>query len=348
MTNNKKMANQTGSVPLPVAALAAGSFVSNEQSRLQALGLWPATPVGFISEVGDYIFAISSGTVTAASGLGYELSLGNELSRSSTEPLFNVIGTNYGEGDGVNTYTTPAVWGDYGYLSAATTPSGVTSSGSVPDHTHTVSCQGTVGGVINPGQGGTPWSGGTTISVTAEGSLLRKTNNARHKEVIPMLSTGPFEIPVGSAVQFLLPGSIDNLLPLLPASVLVASGQEISRIGYSVLFERLGVHYGAGDGSTTFNIPDYRGIFFRGPLDLPITQPVAAITGDGFVEADIAAHTHTVFAATGQSATNSTRSQPPDGINMSPPATSTSNFGSADGRPRNLSCLNCIVASGTI
>jgi microcystin-dependent protein len=37
------------------------------------------------------------------------------------------------------------------------------------------------------------------------------------------------------------------------------TGQAVSRTTYSGLFALLGTSYGAGDGTTTFNIPDYRG-----------------------------------------------------------------------------------------
>jgi microcystin-dependent protein len=49
-----------------------------------------------------------------------------------------------------------------------------------------------------------------------------------------------------------------------PASFLVCDGSAVSRTTYDVLFARIGTTYGAGDGSTTFNLPDLRGEFIRG------------------------------------------------------------------------------------
>jgi len=43
-----------------------------------------------------------------------------------------------------------------------------------------------------------------------------------------------------------------------PPRWLFPYGQAISRTTYSALFARLGITYGAGDGSTTFNLPDKR------------------------------------------------------------------------------------------
>ena len=45
---------------------------------------------------------------------------------------------------------------------------------------------------------------------------------------------------------------------------LICDGQEISRSEYSQLFSVIGEKFGAGNGSTTFNVPDYRGRFLRG------------------------------------------------------------------------------------
>jgi microcystin-dependent protein len=48
------------------------------------------------------------------------------------------------------------------------------------------------------------------------------------------------------------------------ARLLVAEGQALSRATYARLFAEIGTTFGAGDGSTTFNAPDWRGVFFRG------------------------------------------------------------------------------------
>lgn len=55
-------------------------------------------------------------------------------------------------------------------------------------------------------------------------------------------------------------------IPALPAGVEVvyADGRALSRTTYASYFALVGVAYGAGDGSTTFNIPDLRGVVARG------------------------------------------------------------------------------------
>ena len=45
---------------------------------------------------------------------------------------------------------------------------------------------------------------------------------------------------------------------------LLCNGQQVSRTTYSALFAIIGTRFGGGNGSTTFNVPDYRGKFIRG------------------------------------------------------------------------------------
>lgn len=49
-----------------------------------------------------------------------------------------------------------------------------------------------------------------------------------------------------------------------PTGYLKCNGAAISRTAYAALFAVLGTAFGAGDGTTTFNLPDLRGEFIRG------------------------------------------------------------------------------------
>lgn len=74
--------------------------------------------------------------------------------------------------------------------------------------------------------------------------------------VLPSTDPELITIPVGTLMFW--PGSS------VPSKWLLAFGQAISRTTYSVLFSKFGTTYGAGDGSTTFNIPDGRGRLLAG------------------------------------------------------------------------------------
>jgi phage-related tail fiber protein len=52
-----------------------------------------------------------------------------------------------------------------------------------------------------------------------------------------------------------------------PTGWLKANGALVSRTAYSDLFAAIGTSYGAGDGSTTFALPDFRGEFLRSWAD---------------------------------------------------------------------------------
>ena len=49
-----------------------------------------------------------------------------------------------------------------------------------------------------------------------------------------------------------------------PTGWIKCNGAAISRTTYAALFTAIGTTFGAGDGSTTFNVPDLRGEFIRG------------------------------------------------------------------------------------
>ncbi|PYZ35417.1 phage tail protein [Enterobacter cloacae complex sp.] len=49
-----------------------------------------------------------------------------------------------------------------------------------------------------------------------------------------------------------------------PEGWIIANGSAVSRVTYARLFSRIGTLYGSGDGSTTFNLPDARGVVLRG------------------------------------------------------------------------------------
>ena len=50
----------------------------------------------------------------------------------------------------------------------------------------------------------------------------------------------------------------------VPTGYLECNGAAVSRTTYSALFAVIGTTYGAGNGSSTFNVPDLRGEFIRG------------------------------------------------------------------------------------
>ena len=61
-----------------------------------------------------------------------------------------------------------------------------------------------------------------------------------------------------------------------PGGYLLCDGAAYSRSIYSALFTAIGTAYGVGDGSTTFNVPDMRGMFPRGVTGASANDPDAS------------------------------------------------------------------------
>ena len=94
-----------------------------------------------------------------------------------------------------------------------------------------------------------------------------------------------------------------------PTGWVFCYGQALSRATYATLFAAIGTAYGAGDGSTTFNVPDCRGRVVAGKDDMGgssanrLTAQTGGVNGDALgatggaethalLIAQITAHTH--------------------------------------------------------
>jgi microcystin-dependent protein len=107
-----------------------------------------------------------------------------------------------------------------------------------------------------------------------------------------------------AAVSVLMPTA--SLMPYAgsaaPTGYLLCDGAAISRTTYSSLFGIIGLTYGVGDGSTTFNIPDLRGRVIAGQDDMGgtsanrLTNQTGGVDGDN-LGATGGAETHTLSTA---------------------------------------------------
>ncbi len=103
------------------------------------------------------------------------------------------------------------------------------------------------------------------------------------------VSTTIFTIPAGLVLDFA--GSS------APSGFLNCDGSLISRTTYARLFETIGTTYGAGDGSTTFKLPDLRGRTSVGAgAGSGLTSRTLAATGGEethlLSESEMPTHTH--------------------------------------------------------
>lgn len=115
-------------------------------------------------------------------------------------------------------------------------------------------------------------------------------------------------VPIGSV--------LDYAGGTAPATYLLCFGQTVSRTDFALLFAAIGTSYGAGDGSLTFNVPDFRGRVGAGKDDMGGT-PASRLTGTAggvngaalgqvggaqthvLTVAELAAHAHLLDGVTG-------------------------------------------------
>ena len=89
-----------------------------------------------------------------------------------------------------------------------------------------------------------------------------------------------------------------------PTGWLLCDGSTVSRAAYSTLFSAIGVAYGAGDGSTTFKLPDLRQRFPLGKAASGTGATLGATGGAIDHDHSVAAHYHSMTGAGSSLATN--------------------------------------------
>ena len=125
-----------------------------------------------------------------------------------------------------------------------------------------------------------------------------------------------------------------------PNGWLECDGSQISRTTYDNLFTKINTTYGAGDSTTTFNLPDLRGEFIRGwdnNRGIDSGRSFATLQLD-----DFKSHSHNFIGDT------RTGTQGNDAIveNGRSPYYSDANAvqptGGSETRPRNIALIYCI------
>jgi microcystin-dependent protein len=134
-----------------------------------------------------------------------------------------------------------------------------------------------------------------------------------------------------------------------PAGWLKCNGAAISRSAYSALFAVVGSTYGAGNGTSTFNVPDLRGEFVRGWDDargIDATRAIGTAQGESFLSH---AHSYQTAYVIGSGAAgfdgNAITGNSVQGSYQTAAAIPPQNTNAAGGtetRPRNVALLYCI------
>ena len=184
---------------------------------------------------------------------------------------------------------------------------------------------------------GSPSSGlhASTKAYTDAGDML-KVNKAGDTMTGPLTLPGDPTAALHAATKQYIDGLLLGIIVFCsqtaePAGWLKCNGQAVSRTTYAALFGRIGTTFGAGNGSTTFNVPEIRGEFVRGLDEGRGVDPGRLI---GTAQADmLEAHTHTVGLADDSSASGSKVKEGSGNVDAS---FTTSSNGGTETRPRNV------------
>ena len=158
----------------------------------------------------------------------------------------------------------------------------------------------TIGGSNIVLEGATADAHETTLTVT-DPTADRTITFPNSSGTVALTSDVSASLPSGAVMPFAGTSA--------PTGYLLAQGQAVSRSTYSDLFSAISTTYGAGDGSSTFNLPDLRGRVAAGKDDMGgssanrLTDQTGGLNGDTLgdtggsethtlTEAQLAAHTH--------------------------------------------------------
>ena len=195
---------------------------------------------------------------------GYLLEDGSAVSRTTYADLFAAIGTTYGAGDTVNTFNLPdsrghasvnretgsAEFGTVGQKYGE--QSHILSILEMPSHNH------------GPGSNGAQYlvNQGSYYGLVSNAAAVNTGGGVAHNVTQPsIVKRSAIKFRPSTGTQSLAPAatSIEGYWTAAPTGYLLEDGSAVSRTTYASLFAAIGITYGAGDGSTTFNLPDSRG-----------------------------------------------------------------------------------------
>jgi len=200
----------------------------------------------------------------------------------------------------------------------------------------------------------------STTSVATSGNdswnVILSSSNQQYQEVINNPGNHPFSDQVSGITGLITtldngltpPGTITAFAGnTIPVGWKICDGSAISRTSYDDLFIAIGINWGQGDGSSTFNLPDLRGRFLRGVDGAAGNDPDATTrtalnlggnTGNnvGSYQSDeLKAHNHDSFGFDYAWRTGGALPGYSSGWNTPNNTNLTSNSGGSETRPKN-------------
>jgi len=232
-TSNITFSGNLNTIPSATFAFI-NSLTSNAQTQLTGLGT-RATTLETKTTKMSYMSVGGVNTTTILDGL--------------ISQTFSFTGTI----NNINTTT-------FGYISGLTS-SAQTQISNLATKLTGISYSGTTTTVANTLASATLTFSGTlnNISTTVFGYLSGLTENI--KTSLDNLSARITNLEI---VGTIIMSPLLDLQTTTSNKYLMCNGQAVSRTTYSALFAKFGELFGVGNGSTTFNLPNYNGMFLRG------------------------------------------------------------------------------------
>ena len=184
----------------------------------------------------------------------------------------------------------------------------------------------------------------TALGAAADSAVVKLTGAQTIAGVKTFGSSPVLPGDASTALQAVPKQQLDALLPAgavsffsmsyAPSGWLIADGSAVSRTAYAALFAAIGTTFGAGDGSTTFNLPDLRGEFIRcwaGAKAVDTGRVFGSWQADNF-----RSHSHTYPGGTTGGGTAAKNGPPLGGV------LTTNSTGGTETMPRNIALLACI------
>lgn len=174
------------------------------------------------------------------------------------------------------------------------------------------------------------WQSQLALGISANNVYIRSIKKDQ-SAALPwdkLYSTADF-VMVGASVGFYLAAP--------PVGWLRENGAAVSRTTYSALFAAIGTTYGAGDGATTFNLPDSRSLFSRAADDGKGID-TGRIVGSSQAQS-IQSHAHAILQKASNFLFSAGTGGGAPGSNV---VGSTEATGGAETRPANIAKLYCI------
>jgi microcystin-dependent protein len=143
-------------------------------------------------------------------------------------------------------------------------------------------------------------------------------------------------VPAGAVMPF--------AMDTVPTGWLECDGSAVSRATYAALFSAIGTTFGAGNGTTTFNLPDLRGEFVRGwdhGRGIDTGRNIGTAQADALKD-----HTHNIPDVDTAGTTTGKFVYGDEGVDAEPESVNITGgvtTGSAtETRPRNIALMYCI------